>query len=64
MDRDEAPPAVLRQSGDPVSVRPIPPGDNRGAGGSIGRQLQGVPNGAQVIITTNGENDDDDSGDD
>ena len=52
MDRDEAPPAVLRQPGDPVSVRPVTPGDNRGAGSTIGQQLNGVPNGGQVIIRT------------
>jgi hypothetical protein len=49
-DLDEAPAAVLRQPGDPVSVRPIPSGDNRGSGSSLGHQLRGVPDGGQVII--------------
>jgi hypothetical protein len=49
-DLDEAPPAVLRKPGDPVSVRPIPSADNRGAGASIGNQLRKVPDGGQVII--------------
>jgi hypothetical protein len=49
-DLDESPPAVLRQSGDPVSVRPIPSGDNRSAGGQLGRQLNGVKDGEEVII--------------
>ncbi|MEZ6073145.1 MAG: hypothetical protein R3C10_23475 [Pirellulales bacterium] len=50
MDLDEVPPAVLRQPGDPVSVRPILRSDNRGAGASMGNQMRGVPNGGQVII--------------
>ena len=33
------------------SVRPITPGDNRGAGSSIGHQLEGVPEGTPVIVT-------------
>lgn len=49
-DLDEAPPAVLRQPGDPVSVRPIIPGDNRSGGSQIGNQLRDVPNGSQIII--------------
>jgi RHS repeat-associated protein len=49
-DLDESPPAVLRQPGDPVSLRPIVPGDNRSAGAQIGNQLTGVSNGQQVII--------------
>jgi hypothetical protein len=49
-DLDEAPPAVLRNPGDPVSVRPLDPSDNRGSGSSIGHQLREVPNGGQVII--------------
>ena len=53
MDRDEAPPAVLRNPGDPVSVRPVTPADNRGAGSSIGYQIRGVPDGGRVIIRTN-----------
>jgi hypothetical protein len=53
MHNDEAPPAVLRQPGDPVSVRSIPAGDNTGSGASLGNQLRGVPDGSTVIITTN-----------
>ncbi|MGB7748670.1 MAG: hypothetical protein WBN75_15450 [Verrucomicrobiia bacterium] len=49
-DLDEAPPAMLRKSGDPVVVRPTPPADNRGAGASLGNQAKGVPEGGQVII--------------
>jgi hypothetical protein len=47
---DEAPPAMFRNPGDPVIVRPTPPGDNRGAGASLGNQARPVPNGGQVII--------------
>lgn len=50
MDLDEAPPAVLRQPGDPVSVRPIPSSDNKGSGATLGIQLRGVPENGQVII--------------
>jgi hypothetical protein len=51
MDRDEFPPAVLDNGNGGNSVRPIAPGDNRGAGASIGNQLRGVPDGTPVIIT-------------
>ncbi|MGH7946070.1 MAG: hypothetical protein ACREF9_13820 [Opitutaceae bacterium] len=54
-DLDEAPPAFVRQQGDIVIVRPTPPGDNRGAGASLGNQARGVPDGGRVIIIiTNG----------
>jgi hypothetical protein len=49
-DRDEFPPAVLDNGSGGHSVRPIPPGDNRGAGSSIGHQLDGVPNGTPVVV--------------
>ncbi len=49
-DRDEFPPAVLNNGQGGHSVRPLSPGDNRGSGSSIGRQLDGVPNGTPVII--------------
>ena len=49
LDRDESPPAVFRE-GQGGSVRHIPSGDNRSAGGQIGRQIKGLPNGAKVII--------------
>jgi RHS repeat-associated protein len=48
-DRDEFPPAVIRTNG-PVSVRLIDPSDNRGAGGSIGRQLRNVPDNTRIVI--------------
>src|SRR5690606_9108906 len=54
MDRDESPPAVFKEGGAGSSVRPIPPGDNRGAGGSLGGQLRDVPDGCTVIIGTGG----------
>ena len=49
-DRDEFPPAVLDNGQGGHSVKPISPGDNRGAGASIGGQLRGVPDGTPVII--------------
>lgn len=48
-DRDEAPPAVIN-TGEKSSVRTISPSDNRGAGASIGRQLEGTPDGTPVKI--------------
>jgi hypothetical protein len=50
MDLDEVPPAFLRKPGDPVSVRPLPPDDNRGSGASMGNQARDVPDGGQVIL--------------
>lgn len=49
-DRDECPPAVFEEGGAGSSVRPVPPGDNRGAGASIGNQLKGVKDGEKVVI--------------
>ena len=49
LDRDESPPAVFKE-GQGGSVRHIPAGDNRSAGGQIGRQIKGLPNGTKVII--------------
>jgi hypothetical protein len=49
-DLDEAPPAMFRNPGDPVVVQPTPPGQNRGAGASLGNQARPVPNGGTVII--------------
>ena len=49
-DRDEYPPAFTREGGANSSVRNIPPGDNRGAGSSIGHQTRDVPNGGQIRI--------------
>jgi hypothetical protein len=50
LDLDEAPPAVLRQPGDPVSVRAINRTDNRSSGGTLGNQLRGVSDGDSVIL--------------
>jgi len=50
MDRDEFPPAVLDNDGGPFSVRPISPSDNRGAGASMGHQLDGIPDGDPVVV--------------
>jgi RHS repeat-associated protein/uncharacterized repeat protein (TIGR01451 family) len=49
-DRDEYPPAFTKQGGADSSVRNIPPGDNRGAGSSIGHQTRDVPDGGQIRI--------------
>jgi RHS repeat-associated protein len=49
-DRDEYPPAVTQEGGNGASVRPITPGDNRGAGASIGNQIKDVPNGGKIKI--------------
>jgi len=49
-DLDEAPPAMFRKPGDSVVVRPTPPGDNRGAGASLGNQSRGVPEGGKVVV--------------
>lgn len=50
MDRDEYPPAMFEEGGEGASVRPISPGDNRGAGACIGAQCRGLPNGSKVTI--------------
>ena len=49
MDRDEAPPAVFKESKG-ASVRLIPKGDNRSAGAQLGNGLKGVPEGADAIL--------------
>jgi hypothetical protein len=49
-DRDEYPPAVAAEGGTGASVRPIPPGDNRGSGGSLGQQIKDVPSGGQIKV--------------
>ena len=48
-DRDEAPHAVIN-TGESSSVRHISKPDNRGAGGSIGQQIKGLPDGTRVRI--------------
>jgi hypothetical protein len=52
VDRDEYPPAMFKEGGEGASVKYIPPGDNRGAGSSMGKQLKDVPNGTKVKIKT------------
>lgn len=52
MDRDEYPPACCAEGGAGASVRPIPKGDNRSAGGQLGQQIKGIPDGARVRIRT------------
>ncbi|MCB5300607.1 VENN motif pre-toxin domain-containing protein, partial [Yersinia intermedia] len=51
-DRDEYPPAMFNEGGAGSSIRPISPGDNRGAGACIGAQCRGLPDGTSVIIKT------------
>ncbi|MDC0716131.1 SpvB/TcaC N-terminal domain-containing protein [Nannocystis bainbridge] len=50
MDRDEYPPAFTREGGTGASVRPVAPGDNRGAGACIGAACRGLPNGTKIKI--------------
>ncbi|HEY9405476.1 MAG TPA: RHS repeat-associated core domain-containing protein [Pyrinomonadaceae bacterium] len=47
---DEYPPAMFAENGGSAAVRPINPGDNMGAGASMGNQLRGVPKGTRVRI--------------
>ena len=51
-DRDEVPPAVINNGGNGSSVKHIDYSDNRGAGSSIGWQIQGLPNGTNVTLKT------------
>jgi Deoxyribonuclease NucA/NucB len=44
------PPAVFQEGGKGASVRPISPGDNRGAGSTMGHQLRQYPDGTTVKI--------------
>jgi len=55
LDRDEFPPAVLDTGGEGASVRHIPPGDNRGAGASMGQQMRKLPDGTLVEIVVKKE---------
>lgn len=50
-DRDEYPPATFLEGGAGASVRHIPRSDNRSAGGQIGAQLAGVPEGCKITMT-------------
>ena len=47
LDLDEEPAAVLRKSWR-ASVRPIPQGENRSAGGTLGAEIRGLPDGKCV----------------
>lgn len=49
-DRDEYPPATFREGGAGASVRHIAPGDNRGAGSSMGHQMKDVKDGERVRL--------------
>jgi RHS repeat-associated protein len=49
-DRDEFPPAVINNGGGGQSVMHIDPGDNRGAGASLGAQMRNLPDNTRVII--------------
>lgn len=49
-DRDEYPPAFVREGGFNSNVRFIKSGDNRGSGAAMGRQVQGLPDGARIRI--------------
>jgi RHS repeat-associated protein len=49
-DRDEYPPAMFGEGGTGASVRPIAPGDNRGAGACVGAQCSDLPDGSRVRI--------------
>jgi len=51
-DRDEWPPAVVKEGGYGANVRYISPSDNRGAGGTIGQQLKGLSDGAFIKFDT------------
>lgn len=47
-DRDEVPPALVREGGRNANVRYIPRADNRGAGGSIAAQTRHLEDGSKV----------------
>lgn len=49
-DLDEYPPAMFQEGGAGSSVRPVSPGDKRGAGACIGNQCRGLFDGDQVKI--------------
>ncbi|WP_024910732.1 RHS repeat-associated core domain-containing protein [Chania multitudinisentens] len=49
-DRDEWPMAMFKEGGSGASVEYISPGDNRGAGSSIGSALSGYDNGTVVKV--------------
>jgi hypothetical protein len=49
-DRDEYPPAMSSEGGSGADVRYIDPADNRGAGSTMGHQLDGYPDGTKFRI--------------
>lgn len=49
-DRDEYPPAIVREGGHNANVRYIHRRDNRGAGAVIGAQTRGLPDGSKIRI--------------
>lgn len=51
-DRDEVPPAILDTGGSGASIRRIPPGDNRGAGSTMGHQMRDLPDGTLVQVVS------------
>ncbi len=49
-ERDEYPPAFVREGGYNANVRYIPRSDNRGAGAVLGAQTRDLPNGSRIRI--------------
>jgi Deoxyribonuclease NucA/NucB len=49
-DRDEYPPALVREGGGNANVRYIDRRDNRGAGGSMRAQTHDLPDGARIRV--------------
>lgn len=47
-ERDEYPPALVREGGQNANVRYIPRSDNRGAGASVGAQTRHLPDGSKL----------------
>lgn len=52
MDRDEYPPKCCAEGGAGASVRSIPRGDNRSAGGQLGQQTRTLADGTKIRIKT------------
>lgn len=49
-ERDEYPPAMVKQGGSGASVRLISPHDNRGAGSSMRAQTRDLPDGSKIRV--------------
>lgn len=49
-DRDEYPPAFVREGGHNANVRHIHRSDNRGAGAAMGAQTRNLPDGSKIRI--------------